>query len=235
MNRYRILILIFCLSNYLIAQNEFKGQIIDSLSGRPISNANIIEFPTTNGTYSDSMGFFTIVSQYENPTFIVSHLSFIEYRYKAKKINENHIVIPMTKAIYLLGELNISIENIDILLEQSNCNYSIMGNSGIGDTNFVIVESFLEYSGGWSCLDSLFLSNLYEDIVNKSILPFGIVEINFTINEQGYPINITVNREIPELLLADLNTIFESMSQWKPVTQRGQNIAVNVIYRIRFK
>ena len=235
MIKYRILILILFLTNYLSGQNEFSGLIIDSVSGNPVSDATIVEFPTSNGTHSDSTGFFTITSVNKHPTFIVSHNSYTDYRYKPKKRTENTILIPMTKAIYLLGELNISIENIDDLLEKSKCNYSINESMGMEDTNFAIIESFFEYPGGWSCLDSLFLSNIYEDIANESILPFGIVDINFTISKQGNPINNTVSREIPELLLDDLNRAFKSMSQWKPATQRGHNIESNVIYRIRYE
>jgi len=235
MTKYKILILILCLTNYLSGQDEFSGQVIDESSGKPVSGATITEFPTTSGTFSDSLGFFKIRSVYKHPTFDVSHKSYKTFRYKSKKRTENNIVVPMTKAIYFIGELNISLGNIDHLIEQSICNYSYIKNTAVIDTNFVLVESYFEYPGDFTCLDSLFLSIIYKDIVNKSILPFGIVDIYFTINEQGYPINPTISREIPELLLRNINRIFELMPQWRPATQRGQNIVSNVTYRIRYE
>ncbi len=75
MMKYTIVILLF-LPLFLFSQTRIEGIVLDSLSKEPVSFATVFINGTTNGTVTDSTGFFVLEDVLIPCKVIASHLSF---------------------------------------------------------------------------------------------------------------------------------------------------------------
>lgn len=92
----------------LSAQNIIKGVIIDAENKNPLRGANIKQVKTTNGTATNSEGFFTLKLQASAPSKI--QITFIGYKSKTVDVkgNENSLRISLTPAPYKAESMLIS-------------------------------------------------------------------------------------------------------------------------------
>lgn len=119
----KLYIFLILLSNVAFSQeNRFSvsGNIIDSLSGQPISKANIFTPDKKCGTISNEKGYFKLITDKPATKLVVSHLS-----YKVKEVliypdTENDLQINLDPLTQNLSEVNISaFKVINILKDKS--------------------------------------------------------------------------------------------------------------------
>lgn len=218
----------------LKAQFDIKGQVIDINTNKGIEDVIIMVSGSTMGSKTDSNGYFILNNLMKESILIVSHVCYENSRFTVSKKNKENIFIQLNKANYVIGEINLNPKMIKKVLKNLKCD-SIRKIQETPDSIFTIVESLFKYPGGLNCLDHLFLTNLYPHIKSKTIKPFGELDLNFSISENGIPINITANKEIPSEFIDILNSIFFKMPKWIPATQNGKKMAVNLTYKLRYE
>ncbi|WP_421795199.1 SusC/RagA family TonB-linked outer membrane protein [Haliscomenobacter sp.] len=101
--KYTTLVVVFCLfSIAALAQRSIGGKVVD-VAGNPLIGASVIVKGTTNGTYTDDSGAFSLTIEGQSPALIVSYLGY------------------RTKEVALTGaETNVSVtlEESDLALEE---------------------------------------------------------------------------------------------------------------------
>lgn len=224
--------MLFC-SNYILGQNVFTGQIIDSITRNPIADATIIEFGTVNGISSDSLGYFKVYYSRQKPSYMVSHVAYKNFDFWLNGTGKNYGMIELTKENYLIGELDLSPRKLKKKakkLKRLQCN-DMPSNIEL-DSNFTIVESLFDYPGGYDCLDLLFVNYFLPKIENSYIKPFGVIDIEFTVDEHGLVSDVFINKEISRHVLEIINNVFDNMLKWEPAQQRDKNILTHATYRL---
>lgn len=222
--------------NLLNAQYTIQGRIVDAETGKGIKNASIIIYYTALGCSSDSLGYFTLKSNNKFPNLIASHVGYRNTFFQVAKANKDSIVISMVKNYYIVGEFNLNPDSLVSLLDSFSCDSSTLTDKDERfDQIFVIVEDLCSYPGGVSCFNHYFLSNLSPYIFTGTIKPFGNLEIYFTIDKLGKPVDVMLNKEIPDDFLKLINLTFLKMQKWNPATQRGEEVPVTLILKLRYE
>ena len=225
----------FLSTNVLQAQYTIKGRVIDYETKEGIKNVNIIQYYTTNGGFSDSLGFFTLKSNSKYPNLLASYVGYKDSFFQVSKENMKAITISLTKNYYLIGDLDLNpdylLKNIDSL--KCDSSYLVQEETDSG-SEFMIVEELCSYPGGFDCFNKYFLLSLQPHLVSNSIKPFGELEIYFTIDQSGKASSIMLNKEIPDNFLKVIKYTLIKMEKWKPATQRGENVPITLILKLHY-
>jgi iron complex outermembrane receptor protein len=89
MFKFTFCVLFFILFTQIgYSQYIIEGKILNS-KNEPISGATILEKNTTNGTFSDTKGYYKLNCEKENPTVIVQYLGFKTLELVANKTKNN--------------------------------------------------------------------------------------------------------------------------------------------------
>lgn len=137
---------------------------------------------------------------------------------------------------YIVGEFNLHPDNLVNLLDSLTCDSSTLNDKDEGlDEIFIIVEDLCSYPGGIDCFNHYFLSNLSPYIFTGTIKPLGNLEIYFTIDELGKPVDVMLSKLVPDDFLRLINITFLKMKKWNPATQRGEEVPVTLILKLRYE
>lgn len=97
------LVVVFCLFSFAaLAQRSIGGKVVD-VAGNPLIGASVIVKGTTNGTYTDDSGEFSLTIEGQSPALIVSYLG-----YRTKEIT-----LGATES-----NLSVTLEESDLALEE---------------------------------------------------------------------------------------------------------------------
>ena len=100
---------------------------------------------------------------------------------------------------------------------------------------FVVVETLPEFKGGKEAMAAWIISNLKypaEAVKNKIT---GKVLVNFLVTSSGKVKNVTVSKSVSPLLNAEAIRVISSMPDWKPGTQAGKSVNVQMQVPVEFK
>src|SRR5690554_7098618 len=101
LKRLMLFSLAFLSFGYASAQIEVSGQVTDAGKGNPIGYADVVEQGTTNGTYTDANGNFTITVQ--GPESVLE-FTFLGYKKKTITVgSQTTINVKMEDAAVVLG------------------------------------------------------------------------------------------------------------------------------------
>ena len=100
---------------------------------------------------------------------------------------------------------------------------------------FVVVETLPEFKGGKEAMAAWIISNLKypaEAVKNKIT---GKVLVNFIVTSSGKIKNVTVSKSASPLLDGEAIRVISSMPDWKPGTQAGKSVNVQMQVPVEFK
>ena len=100
MNKKIIFLFPLILFSLIYSQNTIEGHIFNSENNAPISNANIVLLGTTDGSATNTQGYFQIFTDHDFPlTLLVSHIGYLPQQFTLSapatiKIMLNSYVLP---------------------------------------------------------------------------------------------------------------------------------------------
>jgi TonB family protein len=101
---------------------------------------------------------------------------------------------------------------------------------------FVVVEELPEFPGGgkpalaaWITQNIKYPAEAVKDKIT------GKVFVDFIVNSKGKIINIQVDKPVNPLLDAEAKRVVSSMPDWKPGTQAGKTVPVQMMVPVEFK
>jgi periplasmic protein TonB len=104
------------------------------------------------------------------------------------------------------------------------------------DDVFVVVEELPEFpGGGGEAMRSWISDNLKYpgEAFNKKVT--GKVDIGFLVTAKGKIKDVTVLKSVHPLLDAEAKRVISSMPDWKPGTQHGKSVPVQMKVQVEFK
>lgn len=218
--------------------NEVKitGKVVRT-DGTPLHGASVIIGKTTSGTLSGADGTFELLVPAEEE--VTLYVSYVGYRTMTAKIaggKPDHLQITMKEELFVL-HANPGKEGVPPppppppAHTQTPPAHSESPSTGDEEV-FIIVESMPEYPGGQAGLDQFVAAVRYRLKKDKPLI--GSATVEFTVNEEGIPVNAVVREQSnPEAGEAALTTIKE-MKPWKPATQRGKPVPVKYQLKLEF-
>jgi TonB family protein len=100
---------------------------------------------------------------------------------------------------------------------------------------FVVVQKYPEFTGGNEAMITWITANLkYPGEAYKEKIT-GKVLVDFTVRKSGKVNNVTVSKSVHPLLDAEAIRLIGSMPDWKPATQSGKAVDIQVCVPVEFK
>jgi|WetSurMetagenome_2_1015567.scaffolds.fasta_scaffold00723_7 TonB family protein len=100
---------------------------------------------------------------------------------------------------------------------------------------FVVVEELPEFPGGKDAMAAWIISNLkYPAEAVKSKIT-GKVFVDFMVSSSGKVKNVQVTKPVNPLLVVEAKRVISSMPDWKPGTQHGKPVPVQMMVPVEFK
>jgi TonB family protein len=115
-----------------------------------------------------------------------------------------------------------------------NSNVKVTGEAKV--PTFVVVEEMPQFPGGGKdAMVAWIVSNLKypaEAVKNKIT---GTILVDFMVSSRGKVKNVVVNKPVNPLLDAEAVRVISSMPDWKPATQAGKGVDVQIKVPVEFK
>lgn len=199
MNKLYILISFILIAHLSFAQNNFllEGTVYDSITNRPIKNANIKIIGKKTGTISDSRGHFILKFDKYPLKIQISHVSYLTKIRIISNTDFVNISIPLILKTNKINQVNISAKN-KILEITKNHFFDINDFEFTGDTIVLITYDWQEKLNPWIVL----MNNYGDTILKKHIFYDGIFYKDclnnlYLINDKyAYQIYISKNKII---------------------------------------
>ena len=100
---------------------------------------------------------------------------------------------------------------------------------------FVVVEEMPEFPGGRDAMASWIISNLKYPAEAVKAKITGKVYVNFVVSSRGKVKNVAVSKSASPLLNAEAIRVISSMPDWKPGSQAGKSVDVQMQVPVEFK
>ena len=100
---------------------------------------------------------------------------------------------------------------------------------------FVVVEELPEFPGGKAAMNSWIYSNLKYPAKALENKISGVVNVFFTVSSSGKITNVAVGKSANPALNDEAMRVINSMPDWKPGSQAGKPVDVNVRVPVEFK
>lgn len=196
------LILLFISS--LAQSREITGRVLDASTNKPISNASIVKFGTTEGTYANHLGFFNL-SVTDNQSLIISCIGYLTSKLEVPKVNQFKALLE--KDFIELIELDLGRFEYRILLSPDDTIARFTEASGI--------EKDAEYPGGWEHFYNDLGYLLKTDSIS-SILLDSIKHVRFTVEKDG---GINLLSSSTAFVSQEIKSSFAKLKRWRPASQ----------------
>ncbi len=179
------------------------------------------------GTIADKQGDYSIRVADDKATLVFSHVG-----YKTQEI-------PIAKNAII----NVQLETDAMVVDFNNVNN---GNKNVNTTDaqnntgdnrdlYEVVEELPSYNGGTEALQKFLETNVrYPEEAKKAGIE-GKVYVNFIVNAEGRVMEAKIMRSVSPLLNAEALRLTNSMKDWKPGSQHGEELSMAVTMPIEFK
>ncbi len=222
---------------------KVSGSIVQN-DGEPLPGANIIVMGTTTGTTTDRDGKFSLKDLPADASLAVS---FVGYK---SKVVKPVFTAPMT--------IKMEQDTINLNEDQgmpaptpppppppapsgSTGNEKMQAPSPVPDTPqpgaddlYVVVEELPSFPGGSAALRSWIDRNINYPAEARSKKISGKVLVDFTVTSSGKVKNARVSKTLDPLLDAEAIRIVSGLPDWKPGSQNGKNVNVQMKVPVEF-
>jgi TonB family protein len=100
---------------------------------------------------------------------------------------------------------------------------------------FVVVEEMPEFPGGKDAMAVWITANLKYPAEAVKAKITGKVYVNFTVSSSGKIDNVVVSKSASPMLNAEAVRVISNMPDWKPGSQAGKSVAVQIQVPVEFK
>jgi TonB family protein len=227
-----------------------KGSVVQN-EGKPLQGAHVIVTGTTLGTSTDADGSFSLVNIPEDATLFVSYVGYKTKVIKSKSASTAPIKMEIDTIEYVRPGMalpappppppppppaaNTNIEANKSMSEPKEMpevsEVSPVGEVKSADEVFVAVEELPDFPG----MESWLADNLKYPAEAYSKKITGIVNVAFQVTSAGKVKNVQVIKPVNPLLDAEAKRVISSMPDWKPGTQHGKKVPVEMKVPVEFK
>jgi TonB family protein len=132
------------------------------------------------------------------------------------------------------GSINISADSM-IMYKDSIIIVNPKPYQKTDNNPFIVVEEMPEFPGGTDAMVAWITSNLKypAEALKRKIT--GKVYVNFAVSSKGKVKNVVVSKSANPLLNAEAIRVISSMPDWKPGTQGGKSVEVQIKVPVEFK
>ena len=100
---------------------------------------------------------------------------------------------------------------------------------------FVVVEEMPEFPGGKDAMAAWIIANLKYPAEAVKAKITGKVYVNFIVSSTGKVKNVVISKSVSPLLNEEAIRVISSMPDWKPGTQGGKYVPVQMLVPVEFK
>jgi TonB family protein len=100
---------------------------------------------------------------------------------------------------------------------------------------FVVVEEMPKFPGGKDAMDAWINANLKYPAEAVKAKISGKVVVNFIVSSAGKVKNVVISKSVSPLLNAEAIRVISSMPEWKPASQGGKPVDVQIMVPVEFK
>jgi TonB family protein len=100
---------------------------------------------------------------------------------------------------------------------------------------FVVVEEMPKFPGGKDAMDAWINANLKYPVEAVKAKISGKVVVNFIVSSAGKVKNVVISKSVSPLLNAEAIRVISSMPEWKPASQGGKPVDVQIMVPVEFK
>ncbi len=214
-------------------EKEVSGIVVQDETGEPLPGVSIVIKGTTSGTVSDRDGTFALKTP-ENAEIVFSYVGNETITVSAVSLKSgNKEKVAMKEGVFHIipdkyfkgevpppppppGEKNATAETEN-------------GNEG---ETFIIVEEIPEFPGGFPALGK-YVYSMQEKLAQEKNVS-GNALIGFTVDENGKVTKVKILEQDNDLAGETAALVVQNMKDWKPGSQRGKTVPVNMTLPIVF-
>ena len=217
-----------------------KGTIVDQ-NGTPLPGASVIVMGTTVGSTSDLKGFFNIENVPEDAAIVVSFVGYKSKVIKSEFVSDATIKMEKDTISYLNSTVSMpfpppppppppppsKIKNSKVTEAETH--------EKSGEDIFVVVEELPEFPGGANALNAWITENK-KDLgqgINEKI--DGEVYVTFIVTSKGKISTPIIKKSLHPLLDLEALRLVSNMPEWKPGSQNGKPVPVQIMLPVKFK
>ena len=222
------------------SDKKVSGTIIE-LNGSPLPGASVIVLGTTLGSSSDSKGKFSITNVPDDAAIVVTFVGYKSKVIKAEFVKETTIEMTKDTISYLKSSAGIPPPPppppppSPMKIKDTNGGPPPLDQKK-DDALFEVTEELPEFPGGGrEALKSWISDNLKYpgEAYNKKIM--GTVNVGFLVTSTGKIKDVNVLKSVDPLLDAEAKRVISSMPDWKPGSQHGKAVPVQMKVQVEFK
>ncbi|HOS90950.1 MAG TPA: TonB family protein [Prolixibacteraceae bacterium] len=213
---------------------KITGKVVKP-DGTPLHGASVIIGGSNSGTVTGPDGSFEL--QLPGMEEITLYISFVGYRTATEKIaggKPASVTVGMKKELYVL---DVNPDKGAVPPPPPHPSGEKAGKATKSKTSdeeiiFVVVESMPEYPGKQWGLEH-HVATVRDRLKAEGPLN-GRAKVEFTINEEGKPVNVEIKEQSNEAAGQAALTTIREMKPWKPGTQRGKPVPVTYQMELDF-
>jgi hypothetical protein len=220
------------------SDRKIKGTIVEQ-NGTPLPGASVIVMGTTVGSTSDSKGFFNIDNVPQDAAIVVSFVGYKSKVIKSEFVNGATIKMEKDTISYLNSTVGmpppppppppppVKIKNSKVADAETQ--------EESGEDLFVVVEELPEFPGGANALNAWITKNK-KDLgpgINEKI--DGEVYVTFIVTSKGKISTPIIKKSLHPLLDLEALRLVMNMPEWKPGSQNGKPVPVQMMLPVEFK
>ena len=195
---------------------EVEGFILQQ-DGKPLQGAAIVVKDARVGTISDLEGRFKLINIAEDAMLVVSYVGF-----------KTQVVKPDFGS-------EMTVKMVRNTLSTDKVNVTPSEKSKPSEKNMVIVEELPVFPGGQAAMMRWIADNItYPAEAVKGGIQ-GLVNVNFVVSSSGKIKNVRINKSVHPLLDAEAVKVIGKMPDWKPGSQNGKTVDVDLMVPVEFK
>jgi TonB family protein len=219
-----------------------KGSVVQN-EGKPLQGAHIIVTGTTIGTATDANGSFSLVDIPSDAMLAVSYVGYKSKIIKSEVASKAPIRMELDTIEYVNSDMALPAppppppppppaKRMAEPKEQTEvAEVAPPIEVKSDDEVFVAVEELPEFQG----MDSWLKANLKYPAEAYSKKITGTVNVSFLVTSTGKVKDVQVIKSVNPLLDAEAKRVIGSMPDWKPGTQHGKAVPVQMKVPVEFK
>ncbi|MCC6834344.1 MAG: carboxypeptidase-like regulatory domain-containing protein [Cytophagales bacterium] len=217
-----LLFVTFFLTGYGLSfgQREITVRVIDQQTKNPIKNANVVILGTTNGTFTNAMGFFKLNLTTTQKKIVISHVSYVTAPIDVPD-NLGSFTVPLHKPFF---QIPINLKEYPTAFDTTKLKRSETKNPNSGQETWVVVEALPDYPGGLQGFKDYFGNNFNYPESELMKNTYGVTRLEFTIDKSGDYKSVRCLPDSTGDICNEFKRILTVIPKWTPAEQRGEKI-----------
>jgi hypothetical protein len=228
---------------------KVKGTIIEN-DGTPLPGATVLVLGTTLGSTSDAKGFFNIENVPEDAAIVVSFVGYKSKVIKSEFVSGATIKMERDTISYLNSSAGMpappppppppppaskSTGSSSMETPPPVASAPSTGNRMQEEDLFVVVEELPEFPGGANALNAWITKNKRDLSAGIKEKIDGEVYVTFIVTSKGKISTPIIKKSLHPMLDLEAMRLVSSMPDWKPGSQNGKPVPVQMMVPVAFK